>query len=77
MQDDLPALCSVTVQAVDVPGMAIWTQSASFVSPGSAPVSNTDANTASALWAAFPSQNPTAVLKSDQSDYIWIQMHNW
>lgn len=77
MQDDLPALCGVTVQAADVPGMAIWTQRASFVGPCSAPVINTDANTASALWAAFPSQNSTAVLKWDQSDYIWIQMHNW
>lgn len=26
------------------------------------------------LWAAFPSQNSTAVLKWDQSDYIWIQI---
>lgn len=74
MQDDLPALCSVTVQAADVPGMAIWTQSASLVGPCSAPVINTDANTALALWAALPSQNSTAVLKSDQSGCIWTQM---
>lgn len=74
MQDDLPALCSVTVQAADVPGVAIWTQSAPFVGPRSAPVINTDANT---HIEGFPSQNSTAVLKLDQSDYIWTQLHNW
>lgn len=37
VQDDLPALCGVAVQAADVARVPVGTQRASFVGPSSAP----------------------------------------